>query len=204
MGTMTDKVSAGRALLLSRKLTASQVAVLKARAGIAPNPNAEADRQAAIAAILQRRVSARKSARRMTEADVMKEMGVDWIAWEFEQAAKTLRHLHDSRLKPKQPQAAWPDVVRSSWENYGSERAKASLTEVNNRITPTSDQISRMDRCLQWLHWLTPRERKIVWARACGLALRKVAVMFGCGKTTVSTDHLTALFTIALRLQGRK
>jgi hypothetical protein len=71
-------------------------------------------------------------------------------------------------------------------------------------LTPSGAEISRMDRALHWLHWLEQRERKIVWARASGLGLRKIAAMFGCSKDTIWRDYIAALLVIASHLHSAR
>ena len=50
---------------------------------------------------------------------------------------------------------------------------------------PTPAKISRADEAVQWLFWLSDRERKIVWARACRISWRRLAAMDGRSHPTL-------------------
>jgi hypothetical protein len=186
---------------LSLKLRPDQVEALKAYA-LRANPEAEADRAGVLETILARRSAKARRHKRLTEADLMAQFGVEAIATELEAAAMTQRHLTVKGFRPAQLRSGWPDVVQSSWDVYNSERAKADLKDEEARIVPTADAISRMDRAIHWLNWLNERERKIVWARAMGLTLRIVARKFGCNKDTIHADYVAALLNIAIHLHS--
>jgi len=140
----------------------------------------------------------RKRVERMTDADLMKRFKVEWIAVELAAAAETLRNHQSRQCWPAGMRAAWPDVVQSTFESYNTDRARAGIER--HRVTPSAAEISRLDRAIGWLLWLNARERKVVWAIASGLSLRKVAAMFGRGRTAIHEDHVSALLIIALRL----
>jgi hypothetical protein len=141
----------------------------------------------------------RKRVQRGADADLMKRLKVEWIAAELAAAAETLRNYQSRQCWPADMRAVWPDVVRSTFESYNTDLARAGLAE-QTRVTPSAAEISRMDRVIGWLTWLNGRERKVVWSIASGLSLRKVAAMFGKGKDSIHEDHVSALLIVALRL----
>lgn len=143
----------------------------------------------------------RKRVQRLTDAEMMNRFKVEWIAGELAAAAETLRNYQSRQCWPADLRAVWPDVVRSTFESYNTDQARAGVER--HRITPSAAEISRMDRALGWLHWLDARERKVAWAIASGLSMRKAAAMFGRGRTALHEDHVSALLIIALRLYER-
>jgi hypothetical protein len=92
----------------------------------------------------------------------------DQVRERLSEAAWVLRRLPlPKRGKPPQLQAAWPDVVHD-WLGYGWSLARAP------RLPPTAAEITRLDECLGWLHWLTRDQRLIIWARANRWTWRKI------------------------------
>ena len=110
----------------------------------------------------------------------------------LEEAARTARYLPSTRLRAAI--VVWPDVVRTFAESYGMQAPAMP------RITPTSGQITQMDRMIALLWALSVRERKIVWGKASGLSYRKLAKGFQCSHETIRLDHQVALLKIALAL----
>lgn len=126
----------------------------------------------------------------------MKIWSVEEIELRLRQAAHTLRVLpRPKNGSPSSNMAAWPDIVRRVFHD-------APKDLVVRVAVPPAAEITEMDEALQWLHWLTERERRIVWARACLVSLRKLAIINHCSHVTIRTAHREALLTIAARLNA--
>ena len=104
----------------------------------------------------------------------------DEVRFRLEEAAETLKAQTLSiRDMPSSRVTAWPDVVHDAIVAYG-------YAPVRMRpAAPTPAKISRADEAVQWLFWLSDRERKIVWARACRIPWRRLAAMDGRSHTTL-------------------
>ncbi len=112
------------------------------------------------------------------------------------EAALTLRRLREHGLKPQALRAHWPAVVRSSADAYGYYDALA------REATPSSEEMERMDEAIAWLLWLEEAERKVVWARACGVPWRALEDRDGRSVVTLRKYWNEALEEIALHLSG--
>jgi hypothetical protein len=189
---------ADNTLVLARKLTAGEVAAIRAKAGPRSSPDAEADREAALQKIIARRAArnVKRGAASDDGAALMKAMGLEWIAAEFKSAFDTMRIMPANHCWPASGAGWWPEIIRSVAESYAY-----AATHVT-RATPTADQISRMDRAMGWLGWLEQRERKVVLLRSAGRSFAMIGKTLGIGKTTAQTDHIAALITIAFRLSS--
>ena len=65
---------------------------------------------------------------------------------------------------------------------------------------PSAAAIDRMDTTLDWLHWLEPDDRRLVWERACGVPWKILAYRHGMTRTTAWRHWVAALLTISQRL----
>ncbi|MCH8092939.1 MAG: hypothetical protein IIC57_11415, partial [Proteobacteria bacterium] len=104
----------------------------------------------------------------------------DEVRFRLEEAAETLKAQSLSiRDMPSGRVTAWPDVVHDAIVAYG-------YAPVRMRpAAPTPAKISRADEAVQWLFWLSDRERKIVWARACRISWRRLAAIDGRSHPTL-------------------
>jgi hypothetical protein len=68
--------------------------------------------------------------------------------------------------------------------------------------TAPPEAIDRMDETLQWLCWLEPEERRIVWLRAEGRPWKRITYRLGIGRTTAWQRSTVALLKIATRLNA--
>jgi len=116
----------------------------------------------------------------------------DEVAAYLIEAADTLRRLPRVRLESKQ--SSWPDVVRTASELWvGEPHAK-------NRTAPPSPRaIDRMDVVLTWLLPLSFEQRRILWARSCGIPWRKLEDIDGRSHVTLRKVYNEGLDTL-LRL----
>jgi hypothetical protein len=119
------------------------------------------------------------------------------IAARLEEAAKTLVALKLTiRDIPSRHMVRWPDVVRGSLDAYG-------FTAQRPRVAaPTPGAIDRADETVAWLLWMDAEQRRIVWARACKIAWRKLEDLDGRSHTTLRKVRASGLDAILARLNA--
>lgn len=88
-----------------------------------------------------------------------------------------------------------PEVVRE-WEAYGWAAAEAA------RARPDGAALDDLDRALELMFALSPRERRIVTAFAAGLSSRKAAALVKCSHTQALIEHRAILAKLAALLNG--
>lgn len=71
------------------------------------------------------------------------------------------------------------------------------------RVRPSAAAITRMEETLDWLKWLEPIDRKVVWLRASGERWKTVCWKVGLQRAAAHEHWLYALCVIAWRLNGR-
>jgi Domain of unknown function (DUF6362) len=113
------------------------------------------------------------------------------------EAADTLRRLPKSSLQNRL--TSWPEVVRSSAELFSGEK------HARNRLSPpTPDAIDRMDAVLVWLLPLAIDQRRMLWARACGVPWRRLEDMDGRSHVTLRKIYNAGLAAILQRLPAQR
>ena len=113
----------------------------------------------------------------------------------FEEAARTLRRLPDSRVPGYFN--TWPAMVRSAFEAFGYERARMP------RIAPSPQAIGRMEETITWLAWLEPDDARIVWLRAEGVRWKPICYRVGLTRQAAWARWVASLITIANRLNSK-
>jgi hypothetical protein len=68
--------------------------------------------------------------------------------------------------------------------------------------TAPPEAIDRMDETLQWLCWLEPEERRLLWLRAAGMPWKWITHRLGIGRTTAWQRWTMALLKITTRLNA--
>ncbi len=111
------------------------------------------------------------------------------------EAADTLYRLPKVNLSSRM--SSWPEVVRSA-----AEVAMAAPATHTRRAAPAPDAITRMDRVFTWLLPLSGEERRIVWARACGIAWRRLEDIDGRSHVTLRKIHASGVDKIMCHLLG--
>ena len=120
----------------------------------------------------------------------------EYVAERLREAAETLRQLPMPRGGyPASAGSAWPEPEPDFWEkgnnlideNWRSlteeekiEREKDRVEDAKRRnrtwVVHSRKRVAEMEEVLVWMYWIKdPRNRKIVWAVACGVSYRKVA-----------------------------
>ncbi len=115
----------------------------------------------------------------------------------LEEAAKTLVALKLTiRDIPSRQLVRWPEVVRGALDAYG-------FTPQRPRVAaPTPEAIDRADATVAWLLWMDAEQRRIVWARACKIAWRKLEDLDGRSHTTLRKVRAKGLDAILARLNA--
>ncbi len=112
----------------------------------------------------------------------------------IKEAARTLRALRVTGLKPKGYGSNWPDVVHDPIEAFGWNAAEVRMGP------PTPEAITRMDEALDWLRWLPPDQVRLVWLHADGVLWKVIQIKIGVGKTKARIMWASALATIVSML----
>jgi hypothetical protein len=89
--------------------------------------------------------------------------------------------------RPSQPHSPWPDAPDSPSEAYGY------TTQRLMPLPPQPRAVSELDDVLPWLLVLDDTERRLVWARAGGVAWARLAREFGLSVGQLRYRHDTAI-----------
>lgn len=108
-------------------------------------------------------------------------------------AESTLRRLPEPMLRGFG--SGWPDVVRDSVESYG-------YTPTKVRAAPSARDISAMQEAMQWLLWIAPIERRIVWGMAELRPIERLARANGMSQADAGLAWQAGLIAIAHRLNA--
>ncbi|MBZ0089300.1 MAG: DUF6362 family protein, partial [Thermoanaerobaculia bacterium] len=92
----------------------------------------------------------------------------------------------------------WPKMLYEFADLVGQEPPRFT------RVRPTAESISRMEETLDWLKWLEPADRKIVWLRAAGERWKTICWKAGLARAAAHEHWVYALCVVAARLNGRK
>ena len=113
------------------------------------------------------------------------------LAERLEQAVATLRALpRNAGAGPAGVRSAWPEMVRRSL-------FVVEGTRVPTRAKPSPAAIDDLDRIAMLMWKLTPRQRQLLWARACGVRWAELCERQRRSRTTLFRDHRTALRALA-------
>ena len=66
---------------------------------------------------------------------------------------------------------SWVDVLHDRHDHGAWERGEVCI------VRPTAAGLSALDTVFDWLLWLPPEERSVVFARMCGYSFRKIALV---------------------------
>jgi len=122
-------------------------------------------------------------------------------------AATALRWLPDGERRWLADKRAWmPEVLRASadvFANAVDREATGDKERPRIRHTATPEQIDRLYRVIEWgwIGWLdAKREVKLVWARACGFAPRRIRSITGLEPRQQRYREAQAVERIAARM----
>jgi hypothetical protein len=109
------------------------------------------------------------------------------VADRVAEATDTLARLPDERVRALYD--LWPKVIGAPGRHA-------------RPAAPAPEAIDRLDEALQWLGWLEPEERRLVWLRAEGVPWKRITHRLGMGRTTAWQRWTTALLKISVRLNA--
>lgn len=113
------------------------------------------------------------------------------LAVRLEQAVATLQALpRESGTGPAGARSAWPDMVRQS-------RFVIEGTRRSTPVKPCPEAIDDLDRIAMLMWSVTPRQRQLLWARACGVRWAELCRRQRRSRTTLFRDHRMALAALA-------
>lgn len=114
----------------------------------------------------------------------------------FVEAASVMKQLPEVRVSGHFN--TWPRILSEFSDLVSQEPPRGT------RVRPSAGAIGRMEEALNWLIWLEPRDRKIVWLRASGVRWKNVCGTVGLARAACHEHWLYALCLIAIRLSGRR
>lgn len=118
------------------------------------------------------------------------------MAARLEQAVDTLARLpRNAGALPAGVRSAWPEMIRNS-------RFAVSGTRRDLRACPTPAAIDDLDRLAHLLWHVTPYQRRLLWARACGVRWAELCRRARRSRTTLTRDHRLALAALAAAEAG--
>jgi hypothetical protein len=121
---------------------------------------------------------------------------VTMVEERFVDAADTMKRLPDVRVPGHFN--TWPKML------YEFADLVTQAPPTFTRIRPTAEAITRMEETLDWLKWLEPADRKIVWLRASGERWKEVCWKAGLKRAAANEHWVYALCVVASRLNGKK
>lgn len=124
------------------------------------------------------------------ENDAHRRHGAHFVAERLEHAAEVMRCLPGAH--PRSAACAWPEMV----SEFVQDDAEPGS------IAPTPDDIARMDEALLWLHWVSPSDSRLLWARAEKIPWRKLSARLRVSRQTLWARWASALAHIASKLDA--
>ena len=99
-------------------------------------------------------------------------------------AAFVMRFL--SPVRVQKCRSSWPRLI------YTSEEVSAQKLQ-SYYYRPTPEEISRMERILDWYQCLNAFETKLVWKRSCNVSWKLLCVRFKHHRSTLYQKYQQAL-----------
>jgi flavin-binding protein dodecin len=90
----------------------------------------------------------------------------------------------------------WPKMLYEFSDLVGQEPPPTM------RLRPTAEAITRMEETLDWLKWLEPIDRKVMWLRASGERWKTVCWKVGLQRAAAHEHWLYGLCAITWHLNG--
>lgn len=136
--------------------------------------------------------SAHKSATAMVGDDEVRSM-----AFRLVRAVDTLGRLPRSAdTRPAGLRSAWPEMIRGS--RFAIEGTRRSAP-----ARPEPSAIDDLDMLAMSMWRLSPRERQLLWARACGVRWAELCRRHRRSRATLNRDHRRALAALVLVERSR-
>ena len=113
------------------------------------------------------------------------------MAARLARAVDTLARLpRDGGTLPAGVRSAWPEMIRGS-------RFAVSETRRESRASPAPEAIDDLDVIARLLWRVAPHQRRLLWARACGVRWAELCRRSRRSRTTLTRDHRLALQALA-------
>ena len=123
------------------------------------------------------------------------------MAARLTQAVDTLWRLPGTADgRPAGTRSAWPEMIRES-------RFAIEATRRVTRARPSPAAIDDLDRLAMLLWQLPPHQRRLLWARACGVRWAELCHRHRRSRTTLNRDYrraLTALVAVDIAGADKK
>ena len=117
---------------------------------------------------------------------------LDELALRLERAVDTVQRLpRDAGTGPAGLRSAWPEMIRKS-------RFTIEVTRRASRSSQSREAIDDLDRLAMLMWDVTPRQRQLLWARACRIRWAELCRRQRRSRTTLARDHRQALVALAL------
>ena len=117
---------------------------------------------------------------------------LDELALRLERAVDTVQRLpRDAGTGPAGLRSAWPEMIRKS-------RFTIEVTRRTSRLLPSREAIDDLDRLAMLMWDVSPRQRQLLWARACRIRWAELCQRHRRSRTTLARDHRQALVALAL------
>ena len=128
--------------------------------------------------------------------DLQQDADARHMAARLERAVDTLARLpRDSGTLPAGVRSAWPEMIRGS-------RFAVGQTRRESRACPAPEAIDDLDRVARLLWRVEPHQRRLLWARACGVRWAELCRRARRSRTTLTRDHRLALRALAAAESG--
>ncbi|MBF0401345.1 MAG: hypothetical protein HQL90_11315 [Magnetococcales bacterium] len=120
------------------------------------------------------------------------------VADRLEEAARILRRLRVTGLKPSGYGNTWPEIVYHELEI-------SDWCDVEVRLGPPNpEEVTRMDEALEWLRLLEKDQVHLVWMHAEGVPRKKIYATLGLSKNQAWKMWNKSLEIIAVSLNVRQ
>jgi len=119
----------------------------------------------------------------------------EFVEDRYSESVSTLRKL--PAVKVQGYCNFWPGIIRTETE-------LALMEKRPIRLKATPDAISRLEETLEWLRWLTVKERKTIWMRAAKVRWKTICWELGVSQSSASRILRTALSKIVTELNNDK
>ena len=117
---------------------------------------------------------------------------LDELALRLDRAVDTVQRLpRDAGTGPAGLRSAWPEMIRKS-------RFTIEVTRRTSRSLPSREAIDDPDRLAMLMWDVSPRQRYLLWARACRIRWAELCQRQRRSRTTLARDHRQALVALAL------
>lgn len=117
---------------------------------------------------------------------------LDELALRLERAVDTVQRLpRDAGTGPAGLRRSWPEMIRKS-------RFTIEVTRRASRSLPSREAIDDLDRLAMLMWDVSPRQRQLLWARACRIRWAELCQRQRRSRTTLARDHRQALVALAL------